>query len=44
MLRIEERHAGHKSFLPQEVVQQDVWTRGLQKRHNSKQRFPWKEI
>jgi hypothetical protein len=29
VLRIEERHAGHMSFLPQEVVRHDVWIEGL---------------
>jgi hypothetical protein len=36
VLRIEKRPMGHKSFLPQEVVWHDVWTRGLQRRHNSR--------
>jgi hypothetical protein len=36
MLIIEQRHVGHKLFLPQEVVWRDVWTRDLQRRHNSK--------
>jgi hypothetical protein len=30
--RIEERPMGHKSFLPQEVVRCEVWTRGLHRR------------
>jgi hypothetical protein len=34
ILRTEERPTGHKSFLPQEVVWHEVWTWGLQKRHN----------
>ncbi len=33
VLRIEERHARHVSFLPQEVVRHEVWTIGFQKKH-----------
>jgi len=44
LLRIEERFARNRSFLPQEMVQQDVWTRGLQKRHHSRWRFQWGEM
>jgi hypothetical protein len=29
MLRIKERPIGHKSFLPQEMVWRDLWTRSL---------------
>jgi len=29
VMRKKERHARHKSFLPQEVVRRDVWTNGL---------------
>jgi hypothetical protein len=29
VIRTKERLAGHRSFLPQEVVQCEVWTRGL---------------
>jgi hypothetical protein len=36
VLRTKERPARHKFFLLQEVVQWDVWTGGLHKRHNSK--------
>jgi len=44
VLRIEERFARHRSFLPQEVVQCEVWTTGLQKRHSYKRRSPWREM
>ncbi len=30
---IEERLAGHRLFLPQEVVRCELWTSGLQRRH-----------
>jgi hypothetical protein len=36
VLIIEEKLVGHMSFLPLLVVQQDVWTWGLQRRHNSR--------
>jgi len=39
VLRTKERHAGHGSFLPQEVVRREVWTRGLQRRHSYRRRF-----
>ncbi len=29
VLRTKERHVGHKSFLPQEVVRHDIWIRGF---------------
>jgi hypothetical protein len=35
---------GHRSFLPQEVVWQNVRTGGLQKRHTFKRRFPRREM
>ncbi len=44
VLKTEGRRTRHKSFLPQEVVLQDIWTRGLQRRHNSKQQSPWKDM
>jgi len=28
----EERHVGHKSFLPQKVVRHEIWTRGLHRK------------
>ncbi len=34
VLKIEERPMGHMLILPQEVVREDVWTRGLQSRHS----------
>ncbi len=34
---IEERFAGHKSFLSQKVVWHEVWTRGLWRRHSYRQ-------
>ncbi len=37
VLRIEERPAGHRSFLPQEVVRCEVWIGRFQRRHNYKQ-------
>jgi len=33
---------GH--FLPQEVVWWDIWIRGLQGRHSSRQQSPWREM
>ncbi len=44
VLRTEERPAGHMSFLPQEVVRHEVWTRGLQRRHSYKQQSPHIEM
>jgi hypothetical protein len=35
---------GHKLFLPQEVVWRDVWTRDLQRRHNSKWQSPQRKM
>ncbi len=35
VLEIEEMAEGHRLFLPQ-VVWKDIWTGGLQRRHNSK--------
>jgi hypothetical protein len=29
VLKIEERLGGHMSFLPQEMVRRDIWTKGL---------------
>jgi hypothetical protein len=40
VLRTKESPTGHRSFLPQKVVQRDVWTRGLQRRHESKRWSP----
>jgi len=37
VLKTKERLMGHRLFLPQEVVWWDVLTRGLQRRHNSRQ-------
>ncbi len=34
VLKTKERFAWHMSFLPQEVVQQEVWMRDLHKNHN----------
>jgi hypothetical protein len=36
MLKTKERPMGHRSFLPQEVVRWDVWTKDLYKRHSSR--------
>jgi hypothetical protein len=44
VLRIEERPIGHKSFIPQKVVRRDIWTRGLQRRHNSRQQSPRRKM
>jgi hypothetical protein len=44
VLRTKKKHVGHSPFLPQEVVQQDVWTKGLQRRHSSKQQSPQREM
>ncbi len=44
MLRTKERHVGHMSFLPQEVVWRDIWTKGLQRRHSYRQRSPQREL
>jgi hypothetical protein len=44
VLRTKERPTGHKSFLPQEVVRREVCTRGLEKMHNYRQQFPWREM
>jgi hypothetical protein len=44
VLKTEERPMGHMSFLPQEVVHQDVWIGGLQRRNNSRQQSPQKEM
>jgi hypothetical protein len=37
VLITEERHVGHSLFLPQDVVQHEVWIGGLQRRHNYRQ-------
>jgi hypothetical protein len=34
VLKIEERHVRHMSFLPQELVRHEVWIGGFQRRHN----------
>jgi len=44
VLRTEERPAGSMSFLPQEVVRHEVWSRGLQRRHNYRQQSPHIEM
>jgi hypothetical protein len=44
VLRTEERPMGHKLFLPQEVVRQEVWTGGFQRRHSSIRRSPRREM
>jgi hypothetical protein len=44
MLKTTERPTRHRSFLPQEVVWQGVWTRGLKKRYSSKRQLPRKEM
>jgi hypothetical protein len=44
VLKIEESPTGHMLFLPQEMVWWDVCTRGLQRKHSSRQRFPWREM
>jgi len=36
VLNIKDKPAGHKLFLPQEVVRCEVWIGGFQKRHNYK--------
>ncbi len=37
VVKIEERLVGHMSFLPQEVLQREIWnTTCLQRRHNSR--------
>jgi len=36
ILTTKERHVRHRSFLPQEVVRCEVWTSGLQIKHNYK--------
>jgi hypothetical protein len=40
VLRIEERPAGHMLVLPQEVVRQDVWIKGFQRKHSSRRQSP----
>jgi len=42
ILKSKEKHARHRSFLPQEVVRCEVWTSGLQRKHRCKQQSPWK--
>jgi len=37
VLIIKERHVKHRLFLPQYVVQHEVWTRGLKRRHDYRQ-------
>jgi hypothetical protein len=37
VLKIEKKLTKHKTFLPQEGVRCEVWTRGLQRRHNYRQ-------
>ncbi len=43
VLRTKERPIEHRLFLPQEVVQCEVWIHGFQRRHNYKQQSPWKD-
>jgi hypothetical protein len=40
VLRIKERYARHKSFLPQEVARCEVWIGGFHGRHSYRRRFP----
>jgi hypothetical protein len=44
VLRTKERPVEHRSFLPQEVVWWDVWTRGFQRRHSSRWWYPWRDM
>jgi hypothetical protein len=44
VLKTKVRLARHKLFLPQEVVQQEICTRDLQRRHNYRQQLPQKEM
>ncbi len=44
VLRIKERPKGHKSFLPQEMVQCEVWIGGFQKRHNYRWQSPHRKM
>jgi hypothetical protein len=44
VLRIKERFVGHRSSLPQKVVQHEIWTRGLKKRHNYRRQSPWRKM
>jgi hypothetical protein len=43
VIKIEERLVEHKLFLPQ-VVQHEVWIRGLHKRHNCRRQSPLIEM
>jgi hypothetical protein len=44
VLRREERHVGHMSFLPQEVVRWDIWIEGLKRRHSSNRLSPRRQM
>jgi hypothetical protein len=42
VLKIYERPTRHRLFLSQEVVSHEVWTNGLQRKHNYIQQSPWR--
>jgi hypothetical protein len=44
ILKTKERHARHRSFLPQEVVRCEIWIGGLQRKHSYRQQYPQKEM
>jgi hypothetical protein len=44
VLKTKERPTRYMSFLSQELVRHEVWTCGLHRRHNYKQRPPWREM
>jgi hypothetical protein len=44
VLKTKEKHVGHMSFLPQEVVQCEIWIGGLQRRHSYRRQFPQRKM
>jgi hypothetical protein len=44
VMKTEEILAGHRSFLPQEVVWREIWARGLKRKHNYIQQSPRKDM
>jgi hypothetical protein len=44
VLKIGKRPVRHRSFLSQEMVSHEIWTSGHQRKHNYKQRFPWRKM
>ncbi len=44
LLKTKVKPTWHRSFLPQEVVRHEVWTKGFQKRPNYRQQSPQRKM